>query len=139
MVLDKLGMQLIFHTIAQRPGKPFLFGKFTSGPLIFGFPGNPVSTFVCYHQFFKKWLHQCMQYKHPKQLAALTTDVIFNPALSYHLLVKVENRAGIILATQLTGSSSGDLVSLCKADGIMTLPADRNHFNKGEVFEINLL
>lgn len=139
MVLDKLRMQLIFHTIAQRPGKPFLFGKFTTGPLIFGFPGNPVSTFVCYHQFFKKWLHQCLQYKHSKHFAALTSDVLFNPALSYHLLVKVENSEGIILATQVTGSSSGDLVSLCKADGILTLPADRNHFMKGEVFEMNLL
>jgi molybdopterin molybdotransferase len=137
-VLEKLGMQQVFHSVAQRPGKPFLFGT-VKNTLIFGFPGNPVSTFVCYHQFFKQWLHHCMRFKHPMQFAALATDVHFKPALSYHVLVTILNNNGMILATPVAGSSSGDLVSLAKAAGIITLPAERDHFKEGELFDLNLV
>ncbi len=45
-VLQEKGLEQIFHKIAQRPGKPLLFG--TIGDLaVFGMPGNPVSTGVC--------------------------------------------------------------------------------------------
>ncbi len=138
-VLQQLGMQLVFHTIAQRPGKPFLFGKFTNGTLIFGFPGNPVSTFFCYHQFFKKWLHQSMHHKPIKHFTRLASEVIFEPALSYHLLVQILNDNGTVTATPVNTSTSGDLVMLIKAEGIITLPADRDYFKEGEVFEVNLL
>jgi molybdopterin molybdotransferase len=137
-VLSEAGMETIFHTVAQRPGKPFLFGKFAGGPLIFGFPGNPVSTFACYHQFFKRWLHQSVQVKNAAY-AQLAEDVHFKPALSYHLLVKLQNLKGTFVASPVVGSTSGDLVTLIKADGIITLPAERDFFRKGELFEVNLL
>jgi molybdopterin molybdotransferase len=137
-VLQELGMQQVFHTVAQRPGKPFLFGTIKN-TLIFGFPGNPVSTFVCYHQFFKQWLHQCMRSNNTKQFASLATDVHFKPALSYHMLVTISNTNSKIVATPVTGSTSGDVVTLTKAEGIITLPADRDYFKEGEVFELNLL
>jgi molybdopterin molybdotransferase len=137
-VLHDLGMQQVFHIVAQRPGKPFLFGT-VKNTLIFGFPGNPVSTFVCYHQFFKQWLHQCMRAIHAKQYAALATDVHFKPALSYHMLVTISNINGKIVANPVTGSTSGDLVTLTKAEGIITLPADRDYFKEGQVFELNVL
>ncbi|MDQ6815690.1 MAG: molybdopterin molybdotransferase MoeA [Bacteroidota bacterium] len=136
-VLEQLGMKLIFHTIAQRPGKPFLFGKFANGTLVFGFPGNPASTFVCYHQFFKKWLQKSLQYQQPKQFAVLAVDVHFKPALSCHLLVTVENINGTTFATPVISSTSGDLVTLAKASGIIVLPAEREYFTQGEVFELN--
>ena len=138
-VFDQLGMELIFHTIAQRPGKPVLFGKFSNGTLIFGFPGNPVSTFVCYHQFFKRWLNECLKYKCQKVFAALAEDVNFKPALAYHLLVQIKNDNGIILVTPVTGSTSGDVVTLTKAEGVITLPAERDYFKEGEVFEVNIV
>src|SRR5690606_38195702 len=34
-VLEQLGMQRIFHKVQQRPGKPFLFGVFQQGPVVF--------------------------------------------------------------------------------------------------------
>lgn len=138
-VLEKLNLKLIFHTVAQRPGKPFLFGKFTNGTLAFGFPGNPVSTFVCYHQFFKKWLHAVMHCHSEKLLAKLSSDVNFKPSLSYHLMVQIKNEGSCVLADPITGSTSGDLVTLTKPNGIVTLPPDRDFFAKGEEFEFNPL
>ena len=43
----ELGVRVVFHKIAQRPGKPLWFGVAPSGPAVFALPGNPVSTLVC--------------------------------------------------------------------------------------------
>lgn len=52
-VLEEKGLKQIFHKIAQRPGKPLLFGKI--GDLcVFGMPGNPVSTGVCSMLYLKR-------------------------------------------------------------------------------------
>jgi molybdopterin molybdotransferase len=51
-VLRELGVAAHFHKIAMKPGKPLLFG--THGEtLVFGLPGNPVSSFVCFELFVR--------------------------------------------------------------------------------------
>ena len=40
-VLEKLGVSLVFHHVAQRPGKPMWFGVSQAGPAVFALPGNP--------------------------------------------------------------------------------------------------
>jgi molybdopterin molybdotransferase len=46
-VLGALGVSKVFHTVAQRPGKPLWFGVGPAGQAVFALPGNPVSTLVC--------------------------------------------------------------------------------------------
>jgi molybdopterin molybdotransferase len=47
-VLEKLGFNFHFRTVAQKPGKPFSFATNpASGKIMFGLPGNPVSVLVC--------------------------------------------------------------------------------------------
>ena len=46
-VLEELGVSLVFHKVAQRPGKPLWFGVSHAGAAVFALPGNPVSTLVC--------------------------------------------------------------------------------------------
>ena len=46
-VLAELGVERVFHTVAQRPGKPLWFGVSSDGRAVFALPGNPVSTLVC--------------------------------------------------------------------------------------------
>ena len=50
-VLEELGVRTIFHKVAQRPGKPLWFGMAPSGAAVFGLPGNPVSTLVCFARY----------------------------------------------------------------------------------------
>jgi molybdopterin molybdotransferase len=40
------GLTLDFWTVAMRPGKPLMVGRYRDTPMI-GLPGNPVSTLVC--------------------------------------------------------------------------------------------
>ncbi len=46
-VLAELGVECVFHKVAQRPGKPLWFGVRRDGRSVFALPGNPVSTLVC--------------------------------------------------------------------------------------------
>lgn len=56
-VLHELGMKAHFHKIRMKPGKPLLFGT-REKTLVFGLPGNPVSSFVCFHLFVRPALRK---------------------------------------------------------------------------------
>jgi len=45
-VLAELGIEVIFHKVEQRPGRPMWFGT-GRGKTVYALPGNPVSTLVC--------------------------------------------------------------------------------------------
>jgi len=136
-VLDELGAEKLFHKIAQRPGKPFWFGKFKDCK-IFAFPGNPVSSFICMHRYFIDWLGFSFGVDLRKPIfASLTSDVTFNPDLTYFLEVKVSySEDGKVLATPQKGNGSGDLANLVEADAVIELPRGKNEFFKGEVYPI---
>jgi len=51
--LERLGGELIFHTVAIRPGKPVLFGTASRGRLVFGLPGNPAAAMLGFELFVR--------------------------------------------------------------------------------------
>lgn len=135
--LDKLHVKKLFHKVRQRPGKPFWFGEHLSGKLVFAFPGNPVSTFMCFQRYFLPWLKKSLQVEMNNAYAILNEDFTFNPALRYFLQVKLLiNEKGELNGTPLEGNGSGDFANLLQTDAFMELPLERNDFKKGEVFRI---
>ena len=56
-VLAELGVKQVFHKVNLKPGKPLWFGTFTASDgtvkPVFGLPGNPVSTLVCFELFVR--------------------------------------------------------------------------------------
>ncbi|RAJ75185.1 molybdopterin molybdotransferase [Chitinophaga dinghuensis] len=137
-VLQQLGMEQLFHKVQQRPGKPFLFGTFTDGPVVFALPGNPVSGFMCFYRYVQPWLHAAMHLQPVKpQYAVLSEKVHFDPNLEYYIPVKIESQPhGKLVATPQPYQGSGDLASLILADAFMELPADKSEFKKGDSFPI---
>ncbi len=132
-------METVFHGIAQRPGKPFLFGRLPNQVLVFGFPGNPASTFVCYQLYFKAWLYTILGISRPLMKAFLSKPLSFKPNLTLHALITLSYNDGQIMATPVESSTSGDMVSLALAQGILSLPAERQHFAVDEPFELQIL
>lgn len=136
-VLKELGVTEIFHGVRQRPGKPFWFGTHAQGALLFAFPGNPVSVFLCVHRYFLPWLHASLSLPERKQWAKLEEDVTFKLPLQYFMQVKCRmNEEGQLLAAPEEGNGSGDFANLLNADAFMELPADKDFFRKGESFRI---
>jgi molybdopterin molybdotransferase len=136
-VLQSLGMERKIHGVAQRPGKPFLFGTFQDS-VVFGFPGNPASSLVCFHAFFIPWFRANQGIAHAPLEAELSSSIAFPKPLTYHLLVKVSIENNKMVATPVQNSGSGDLIHLALADGFISLPPERERFEKGESFRLTV-
>ncbi len=131
-ILTDLGIKKLFHKVAQKPGKPFWFGKTDDNKVIFALPGNPVSTFLC---FCKYALPSIKGTTDKKEFVVLDRDVFFKPDLAYFVPAKTYFQEGKLMATPFEGSGSADFANLTDCDGFVELPADIQAFRKGEVFE----
>ena len=136
--LEEAGVQCLFHKVQQRPGKPFWFGIQSDGQLVFAFPGNPVSTFLCLHRYFLPWLQLISKSKKaPGAKAILDREVTFTPNMQYFMQVRVEaNDGGQLVASPLEGNGSGDFANLLESNAFMELPMEKTVFFKGEVYRI---
>jgi molybdopterin molybdotransferase len=136
--LKELEVTQVFHKVAQRPGKPFWFGKHGNGVVVFAFPGNPVATFMCLYRYFLPWLQASTGLTSKLPIyAVLNKDLTFNPQLSYFLQVKLNfNEQAQLLANPIEGNGSGDFANLADTDAFMELPLNKNEFKKGEVYPI---
>lgn len=121
-VLEELGVEKVFHGVSQRPGKPFWFGvNHKSGSTIFSFPGNPVSTFVNYHVYFKNWLNKSFGLPALELNVFLRDQIQIEGDLTRFLRVKTNCESGRLMASLVTGNGSGDLISLVHSDGFIKL------------------
>lgn len=75
-VLKENGVDIKFHHIALKPGKPTLFG-IKGESFVFGLPGNPVSTFVIFEIFVKVLIYrwQGIDYQPLYKRAKLTESI----------------------------------------------------------------
>lgn len=137
--LQQSGVTQLFHKVLQRPGKPFWFGvQQQTGAVVFAFPGNPVSAFMCAHRYFVPWLQACtFGMPKPPVMAMLSEPVTFQPFLQYFLQIQVSVSAtGQLVATPFAGNGSGDFSNLLQANAFMELPQHISHFSAGEVYPI---
>ncbi|TAN20040.1 MAG: molybdopterin molybdenumtransferase MoeA [Chitinophagaceae bacterium] len=136
--LRELRVEKLFHKVRQRPGKPFWFGKYEKRVLVFAFPGNPVSGFMCLHRYFIPWLKRSLQWRGDiPEFAILANDIYFPHPLQYFAQVKLSvNKEGKWLASPLEGNGSGDFINLLHTNAFMELPLEKDEFKKGEVFRV---
>lgn len=134
-VLTRLGVEEVFHNIAQRPGKPMWFGIGPQGQAVFGLPGNPVSTLVCLSRYVIPAIAEAMGTRRsaPERLA-LAAPVTFQHSLTYFLPVTLEHDEwGRPWAHPRPPNGSGDFLSLAGTDGFVELPPGPNTYAKGFV------
>ena len=133
-VMESLGVENVFHRVAQRPGKPFWFGMHKElNTVIFSFPGNPVSTFANYHVYFLPWLNQSWGLPLQKQFVKLSVDLQITPPLTRFIQVKTDWENGTLYANPVIENGSGDLTSLARADGFICLEPRDEIYRVGDV------
>ncbi len=133
VVLDELGMRQLFHGVAQRPGRPLKFGTIGGRP-IFGLPGNPVSTMVCFYLYAWPALLKMVGRRDlglPRVSVRCATDIRVAANLTEFIRVKLERRDGQLWATPTGNQSSGVLSSLSRADALLIGPATENVLKAG--------
>lgn len=136
-VLAELKVKNIFHKVAQRPGKPLWFGKVAGGALVFGLPGNPVSTQICAYRYVLPALAKASAGILAKpSWAVLSRPVKIKSDLTQFIPVAIKNNAGVIQSTALAFSGSGDFAALSRAQGFVELPPGTKSYPAGKVVQL---
>ena len=124
-VLDEAGWTAIFWKVRQRPGKPLAFGLLDGKP-VFGLPGNPVSSSVCFEQYVRPALAKMLG--RAESIGQISKAVLSEPirkAAGLHHFVRgvaEEGEDGRIYVRPTGLQGSNLYSSMAKADGIIHLP-----------------
>ncbi|MFZ1889129.1 MAG: gephyrin-like molybdotransferase Glp [Candidatus Binataceae bacterium] len=133
-VLDDLGMRRLFHGVAQKPGRPLKFGLVGARP-VFGLPGNPVSTLVCFYLYVGPALRRMAgrgEVGLARVSARCAAEIKLANNLTEFVRVTLERRDGEYLAAPTGNQGSGILSSLSRADGLLIGPAAVSILRKGD-------
>jgi molybdopterin molybdotransferase len=132
-VLARLGVEIVFHKISQRPGKPMWFGLAPGGKPVFALPGNPVSALVCCRHYVIPALDAASGMAAPlPEFASLAGDLTFEPDLTCFQPVRlISNAAAQVLAMPVRTNTSGDFAALSGSDGYVELSREQSNFPTG--------
>ncbi|MFK8161743.1 MAG: molybdopterin molybdotransferase MoeA [Lewinella sp.] len=159
-VLAELGVERLFHRVAQRPGKPIWVGR-TKDTMVFGLPGNPVSSMAGLLAYVGPFLRKNLKTSSPipphgggtlentarfstnvvedsgltgegQEYRVLAQDFTFDKDLTLFQISKIDPATQRVTPT--TNGGSGDASSMLRADGFLVLPRERSTFKTGESF-----
>lgn len=129
--LQALGVTEVFHQVAQRPGRPMWFGVGPRGQLVFGLPGNPVSTLVCLVRYVLPAL-RAMQWQSRARERVALAEASGGRKMAYFMPVTLLPAASqLALATTKPPSGSGDFLALAGTDGFVELPPQPDGYPAG--------
>jgi molybdopterin molybdotransferase len=138
-VLTGLGVDVVFHKISQRPGKPMWFGIGPENQAVFALPGNPVSTLVCCRQYvLPALLHACGRSVGSGESVRLAEPVTFKPALTCFMPARLApGDDGLPVASPVKTNTSGDFAALSGTDGYVELERDETEFEAGRIVPLH--
>ncbi len=140
-VLAEIGVEILFWKVNIRPGRPMVFGA-KEGSLVFGLPGNPVSTGVTFLQFVRPALLKMLGHRELSltRLQAVSDGHLKKSDGKRHYLRGIVRQEGGALRVRTTGSqSSGVLSSLLKANCLIVLPETVSEVPPGGEVTVELL
>jgi molybdopterin molybdotransferase len=142
-VLEKLGCRLVFWGVLMKPGYPLVFGIVEStGTLVFGLPGNPVSTAVTFEQFVRPVLRKLMGHRQlfrPVVKARLTESLKKGRGRLHFIRVGLTRDGASIVATPTLNQSSGVLTSLVRGQGLAIFPAEAERIDAGSEVDVQII
>lgn len=133
-VLEALGARILFHKVAVKPGKPFLFAVW-EGRLIFGLPGNPVSSLMVFDRFVRPALLKMMgalEYFRTSRQAVAVQPLKGTEGKEDYLQGVVTYEGGRYVARSAGPQGSAMLIPLARANAVLTIPADKKGIAEGE-------
>ena len=121
VVMNELG-DIDFWRINMRPGKPLAYGTLQGVPF-FGLPGNPVSAMVTFEVLVRPALAKMAgrELQRRTLTATLAQDMSSDGRRSYNR-VTLRREGERIIAAATGTQSSGALMSMVLADGLLIIP-----------------
>ncbi len=134
-VLEKAGVKILFSRVKVQPGKPTTFGIHHES-LVFGLPGNPVSSFVQFELLIRPLIYRMMNYDFKPLIIPLAMEAAFARRSADRLgwiPVKITEE-GKVSPVEYHGSAH--ISSLVNADGFIALEIGKHKLEKGEVVSV---
>ena len=140
-VLRDLGAAIFFEKIRLKPGKPTVFAKLND-TLIFGLPGNPVSSAVTFYLFVRGAILQMQSARNfqlrsglaivaGKLKAAKERDSVLPASVT-------TNEQGELIIESLRFNGSSNFIAFARANALVFVPQNKS-LEKGDVAEILFL
>ncbi len=131
-VLAKYGAEFYFDRVLVQPGQPLVFGR-AQGTFVFGLPGNPASTMVCFEVFARAAVELLGGQNNPMlplTEAVLSAEFHHRPGLTRFLPAALSADGSTV--TPVAWSGSGDVMALARANAFLVAEPDRPNYAAGE-------
>jgi molybdopterin molybdotransferase len=129
----ELGVEEVFWKVAVKPGKPISFGVHDR-TLVFGLPGNPVSSLVCFELFVRPAVLALQGAREPGPAFApgeLAAAVRRNPERDEFLRARLRADGERVLLEPLTGQESHMIARAAAADALVLAPRGNGELASG--------
>lgn len=135
--LASAGVRQIFHKVDMKPGKPVWFGlrPGTEPCLVFGLPGNPVSSMVCFELFVKTAIRQLLGIAPavvpPLTAMAAVDETYTSDRPTFHPAF-IEFHGSSATARTIPWQGSSDLKATLSANGMIYFPPSAQPVKQGD-------
>ena len=137
-IIKKFNLSHYFKGVAIRPGKPILYAKIKGKQkVIFGLPGNPISSAACFRFFVYPYLLNLLDVKEEKPFKAILKNE-FNKRSEFTRFVKSKittTKNGKLEVEILKGQESFRIQSFINSNIWTLLPAGKANFKKGDILD----
>jgi molybdopterin molybdotransferase len=140
-VFEELGIEILFSKVAIKPGKPTVFAR-RKNRLIFGLPGNPLSSMITFECFARPVLGRMCGMEQPelrRVRGVLVEDVRQTPGRTAFLPSRIEWAANGWSVRPISWKNSADMIGFSGANATLIFPGERNLLSRGETVDIMLL
>lgn len=140
-VLKKLKVESVFWRVAQRPGGPLFFGK-KDNILIFGLPGNPASSLVCFYEYVRPSLRKMIGKKNVFLLeieALILEEIIKEPGKTHFLRGHMEKEGASFYVKSTGAQGSHILKSFALSNCLIVIPDDVTYLPSQSRVKVHLL
>jgi molybdopterin molybdotransferase len=129
----ELGVEEVFWRVAVRPGKPVAFGV-RGRTLVFGLPGNPVSSLVGFELFVRPALLALQGLAQPRPVfrpGRLGRPVRLLPGRDSLLRARTRIEDGAVVLDPLSGQESHMIAHAATADALVLAPRGEGELAAG--------
>jgi molybdopterin molybdotransferase len=137
-VLQQLGVEIIFHGLDAKPGRHMLFGR-KENKLIFGLPGNPVSSFVQFELLIKPLLSRLKGIRKKTEIRQIPMGIDYQrkKADSLSFIPGIYTGEGYVTPVEYHGSAH--IHAYSQANCIIEIPKRITMLTKGELVNVRSL
>jgi molybdenum cofactor synthesis domain-containing protein len=139
--LSDAGVDIIFHGVRVKPGRPTLFGR-TPSCLVFGLPGNPVSVFVQFEALVRPLINRLNQAPSPiRPVSGRLTRGLKRRDVdrAEFMPAAIDSGPEGLELTPLKYGGSSHLNALADADALIFVPAGTGTMEEGDLIGARLL